>query len=103
VHRQFPFQAGGSGRPHRTGRDGAARIDHAELKEFNILQWEHFLALALKSLGKSQAEVAQSPFSAPWKLAIASRLRRETSVTNRWLSEHLRMVQPNSVSTTCGI
>jgi putative transposase len=84
-------------------QDGAARIDHAELKEFNILQWEHFLALALKTLRKSRADVAQSPFSAPWKLAIASRMRRETSVTNRWLSVHLGMGQPNSVSSISGL
>jgi len=44
----------------------------------------------------------KSKYSEGWKLAVASKLKRETSVTNAWLSEALHMGVPNSVSNLCG-
>jgi hypothetical protein len=37
-----------------------------------------------------------------WKLAVATQLKRRTSVTNAWLSEMLQMGVPNAVSDYCG-
>jgi REP element-mobilizing transposase RayT len=82
---------------------GPARLQQEELKEFNRLQWETYLLGALKAVRKTQADVAAGKFSAEWKLAIASKMKRETSVTNRWLSDRLNMGVANGVSSNCGV
>ena len=81
---------------------GATRLQHEELKEFNKLQWESFVLGALKAVRKTQADVVASRYSEAWKLAIASKMKRETSVTNQWLSERLKMGVANGVSSNCG-
>jgi len=34
----------------------------------------------------------------PWKLALAASLKKQTTVTNRWLAENLRMGNLHEVS-----
>jgi REP element-mobilizing transposase RayT len=84
-------------------KDGVARLGHEELKEFNQLQWESYVLAALKAVRKTQADVTAGKYSEAWKLAIASKMKRETSVTNQWLSDRLNMGVANGVSSNCGI
>ena len=56
----------------------------------------------MKALGKGSDDIAGSALSADWKLAIACRLKSETSVSNAWLGERLNMGGPRSVSAICG-
>lgn len=66
------------------------------------MQWELELEACLKKLSQTKTSIEQSKHSVLWKLAIASKLKRESSVTNAWLSERLHMGVPNSVSNFCG-
>ncbi len=82
--------------------EGQLRLEKDELEDFNRTQWEMALKTCLKALGKRRSEAKKSKYSEAWKLAIASKLKRETSVTNAWLSEALYMGEPKSVSNLCG-
>ncbi len=53
--------------------------------------WAAELGRLLKRLGKSGEALAREGKSAGWKLAIAAALKAKTTVTNRWLGEHLRL------------
>jgi putative transposase len=73
-----------------------------EKKEFNELQWEKFVQIALSELNFSEEDISQSAYSVRWKLAIASQLKRSSSAPNPWLSKRLNMGVPNAVSNNCG-
>jgi len=79
------------------------RLRKEDLKEINQLQWESFVLEALKAVRKTQADVTADRYSESWKLAIASKMKRETSVTNQWLSDRLEMGVANGVSSNCGV
>ena len=81
---------------------GAIHMEHAELRELNELRWEGYLEASLKALSKNEADLESARKSQRWKLAIAASMKRETSVTNQWLSEHLYMGAPNAISSACG-
>ena len=83
-------------------KKGLLRMEKQELKEFNELQWEKFVQLALLELRLQKRDISESPYSARWKLAIASQLKRNSSVPNAWLSHRLNMGAPNAVSNNCG-
>ena len=83
--------------------NGVMRLEHEQLKEFNEQRWELYLAEALKALKKSEADATDDKLSDPWKLAIASKMKRETSVSNKWLSERLHMGVARGVSSNCTI
>jgi hypothetical protein len=83
--------------------NGIALLEHEQLKEFNEERWELCLAKALKALKKSEADTTDAKRSDPWKLAIASKMKRETSVSNKWLSERLHMGVARGVSSNCAI
>ena len=83
--------------------NGVMRLEHEQLKEFNELRWELCLAKALKALKKSEADTTDAKRSEPWKLAIASKMKRETSVSNKWLSKRLHMGVARGVSSNCAI
>lgn len=73
-----------------------------ELKDFNRTQWGALLDRCLEALEIDGNQASADRKSAQWKLAIASKLKRETSVTNAWLGEKLSMGVPNAVSDYCG-
>jgi hypothetical protein len=81
--------------------NGIARLEHEQLKEFNGEHWEHCLAKALKALKKPEANAPDAERLARWNLAIASKMKRETSVSNKWLSERLHMGVALGVSRNC--
>jgi hypothetical protein len=73
-----------------------------ELKEFNELQREQYVQKALSELKLKEDDISSSPYSICWKRAMASHLKRNSSVPNAWLSERLNMGVPNAVSNNCG-
>jgi len=83
-------------------KEGAVRLEADELKVFNQSQWDALLDSYLERLGKRGKDIACTRKSEPWKVAIAVTMKRETSVTNAWLSEKLSMGAPNAVSDYCG-
>ena len=78
------------------------KVEQDELNDFNRTHWHLLLKKGLKKLGKGKKEVRSDAKGANWKLALASKLKRETSVSNAWLAEQLHMGAPNAVSAACG-
>ena len=56
------------------------------------------MALLLKRVGHSTADLAITGKSVPWKLAVAAGLKARTTVTNRWLAQNLHMGNIHEVS-----
>jgi putative transposase len=79
------------------------RLERDELNDFNRGIWSAALEACLGDLKMTADDVARSRYSVPWKLAIASKLKRETAVSNAWLAENLNMGVPNSVSNLVGV
>ena len=61
------------------------------------IQWERALESALQECGRSPAELASALKSAPWKRALARKLRDAAAPPDRWLAEKLGMGKPVSV------
>lgn len=70
----------------------------ARLAEINRQEWEARLEAAIQRLHHELSEAPRVPKSAPWKVAVAAWLKRNTSATNRWLAERLCMGAPDAVS-----
>ncbi|MDA1069567.1 MAG: transposase [Verrucomicrobia bacterium] len=81
----------------------ALRLEREDLADFNRTRWEVYLENCLGCLGKTAADARTGKRSADWKLAIGAKLKRETSVTNSWLTERLHMGTARSVSAICGL
>jgi REP element-mobilizing transposase RayT len=78
------------------------RIEREDLADIDRTRWETYLESCLKHLGKSVKEAQSEKRSANWKLAISTKMKRETSVTNLWLTDRLHMGSARSVSAICG-
>ncbi len=63
---------------------------------------ELFLRKELKALlhakRKADEDIVKDRKSAEWKVEVAAAMKRGTTVTNRWLSQALRMGHPSEVS-----
>ena len=68
----------------------------------NRRNWEERLEAGIQALRRRLDEAASEPKSAPWKVALATWLKRHTSATNRWLTERLHMGPPDAVSRYVG-
>lgn len=53
--------------------------------------WAAALEEELQRLHRNREELSRSSKSADWKLALALALKARTTVTNRWLGEHLHL------------
>ena len=53
--------------------------------------WSDALATELLRRGRSAQELQSASKSSAWTLELALALRRTTTVTNRWLGEHLHL------------
>jgi REP element-mobilizing transposase RayT len=73
----------------------------AETAEVRTLRWERLVEQCVRRLGKSEAAIAADRKAADWKVAVAAHLKATTTVTNPWLSEQLRMGDPDGVSRYC--
>jgi putative transposase len=87
----------------------ALRADHALAEEarawtkegsqeIKLARWAKLLALGLKAVGQNQAQAAEAPKSAAWKMAVAAWLKSQTQVSNAWLSEQLHLGAPAAFS-----
>ncbi|MCZ6672331.1 MAG: transposase [Verrucomicrobia bacterium] len=83
-------------------RQRVLRREREDLADINRTRWEAYLKSCLKRLGKTVKDAQAEKRSADWKLAIGAKLKRETSVTNAWLTERLHMGTARSVSAICG-
>lgn len=83
--------------------NSSLRLEPNQLRAFNEQRWEVCLTKALRALNKTERDVTDTTRSARWKLAIASKLKRETSVSNQWLSERLHMGVARGVSSNCSV
>ncbi|MDA1065585.1 MAG: transposase [Verrucomicrobia bacterium] len=79
------------------------RLDRIDLALLNETLWEASLTQCLSHLRKTTKDAQKEKRSVDWKLAIASKLKRETAVTNAWLTKHLEMGATRSVSAICGV
>jgi len=69
-----------------------------DLKELNEINWERMVRAEMQRLKKTESDIQQSPKGADWKVAIAKRLRKETTANNPWIARRLNMGHPNYVS-----
>ena len=76
--------------PHHSGQ---LKRQSAEAKAEGIVREE------LKRLGRSEGELSQRPKSDPAKLALAARLRRETTLTLPWIATRLHAGTWKSLNT----
>jgi putative transposase len=80
------------------GSNPSVDWEGVDLKELNALTWERIVEAEMKRLVKKDADIAGDPKGADWKVAIAKRLRKETTAKNPWIAERLQMGHPNYVS-----
>ncbi len=71
-------------------------------REIRESGWSEVLARGLRLLGKAPGDAQTERKSAPWKVALAARLKQTTQANNRWLAEHLHMGTPVAVSHHTG-
>jgi putative transposase len=69
----------------------------AEVKLLQQSRWSEALEQALAQTKRTPAEVKLGLKSAPWKLALAARLRDETGASIAWIASELCMGQPGSL------
>jgi hypothetical protein len=71
-------------------------------QEIRELRWAAELEHCLQTLGKTAATALDERKGAPWKAAVALRLKEATQASNRWLGERLHMGRPEAVSVHVG-
>lgn len=69
-----------------------------DLRILNEEKWELVVRAELKQHGKSEDDIKNDFKGAAWKVAIARKLRRETTAGNLWIARRLEMGHPNRVS-----
>jgi putative transposase len=75
----------------------AVGVARAELQEIKNARHTAELEQALRDEGKTSEDVASDRKGAPWKIAIAARMRATTGASHAWIAEALRMGSPSSV------
>lgn len=80
--------------------EGQLRRSHASLfRRNNVeIQAEAIVQEELKRRKWAAADLVQSKKSDPVKIAVAQRLRRDTTVTIGWISQRLKMGTPSSLA-----
>jgi hypothetical protein len=73
------------------GEQAGAEHYGEEIRESAEAKADRLVREELKRLGWEQEELERRRKGAPEKVKIASRLRRETTMTLSWIAEHLRM------------
>ena len=71
---------------------------HHGLAQGQSLIWQQEADKLLKKLKRTKTDVLNAPKSAAWKVAIAAAMKSRTTVSNRWLGEHLNMGALHEVS-----
>ena len=81
---------------------GAKDWGGVEVDEINRVEWKRRMLEALRVLGRDLAAAKTEPKSAAWKIAVATWLKRQTNISNRWLGDQLHMGAPDAVSRYAG-
>ena len=76
----------------------AITLEKEELGDFNRTQWEFMLERCMIALGKTKEDIVRVGKSASWKKAIASNMRKRSSVTGLWLGDKLQMGAARNVN-----
>jgi hypothetical protein len=76
----------------RDSHGGAARRSHDQAEA------QRMVAVGLRALGLRREELGTSPKGQPEKQVLAWWLRGQTTVTRRWIAEHLAMGYESRVS-----
>jgi len=86
-------------------KEAAAAIkqNQSEWQELRDAMLEDVLTELLAKLNKQRGDLKREGKSVPWKLALATAMKAQTVVTNRWLSEHLHMGNLHEVSRKVSI
>src|SRR5690606_25446917 len=69
-----------------------------DLRQLNEERWEALVVDELKAEGKMEGDLIRSAKGAGWKIAIARKLRKQTTANNPWIAERLKMGHPSRVS-----
>lgn len=69
----------------------------AEAKALREARWQACLDALLAETKKTEADLREATFSAPWKIEIASQVRRNSAASAAWLAEKLFMGKADSV------
>lgn len=69
-----------------------------DLKAINEERWELIVVEEMNRLGIAERQVKADSKGSDWKVEIARKLRKETTVSNPWISDRLNMGHPNYVS-----
>ena len=69
-----------------------------DLKVMNELEWEGITQIEMQRLKMTTDDISQDPKGATWKVAIAKRLRKQTTASNPWIAQRLKMRHPNYLS-----
>ena len=80
------------------GRKSGRRHHSVYRRETAEADAERIVVAELKEAGLRRADLERLPGSNPQKVAIAERLHRETTVSQRWIAERLRMGSAGNVS-----
>jgi putative transposase len=70
----------------------------SRLAALNETRWESIVSKDLRHAGKAEEDLVSERKGASRKVAIAKRLRRETTADNPWIARRPRMGTPNYVS-----
>lgn len=97
----------GPARPRPREGSAAAKaasvaVSGRELAELREPRWIEAMDRLLMAEGRTTAEALRAPKGAPWKVALAAAMRRETTVTHAWLARALGMGTGNMVSVYLG-
>lgn len=71
-------------------------MEAGELKELKEMHWDQVLAVELKQSGKTTKDITESIGGAPWKIAMAVRLR-SAGASYAWITAALQMGKASSV------
>ncbi len=69
----------------------------AEARSLREAAWAARLQSLLSESGKSAGDMAAAAKSAPWKIELAARLRRESGAAIAWMATALQMGSPDAV------
>ena len=67
------------------------------VRELNEVRWCDALEKALRDYGHAESDLALTPPSTPWKIAIASMLRREAAAPYSWIARRLNLGNLNTL------
>lgn len=72
-------------------------IEASQLRDLKQARWSSILSSTLAEMGRTSEDLKAAAKSAPWKIALALRLRREAGAAVEWIARELQMGQSSTV------